>query len=45
MSMLYVVLQGCYNVVTDFMKKNMAMIGGVILGVSFFQVQSCSVVV
>lgn len=28
---------GCYNVVTGFMKKNMALIGGVALGVSFLQ--------
>lgn len=29
--------EGCYNVVTGFMKKNMAMIAGVALGISFFQ--------
>lgn len=28
---------GCYPVVTGFMRKNMALIGGVALGVSFFQ--------
>jgi len=29
--------QGCYHTVTEFMQKNMAMIGGVALGISFFQ--------
>ena len=38
-SQLYVFyFQGCYSVVTDFMKDNMTMIGGIALGISFFQV-------
>lgn len=29
--------EGCYHTVTNFMQKNMALIGGVALGISFFQ--------
>ncbi|XP_053404217.1 tetraspanin-7-like [Mercenaria mercenaria] len=29
--------KGCYDTVTGFMRKNMALIGGVALGISFFQ--------
>lgn len=36
--MIFSCFQGCYSVVTDFMKNNMSMIGGIALGVSFFQV-------
>lgn len=29
--------KGCYSTITDFMQKNLALIGGVALGISFFQ--------
>lgn len=36
-STLDIYTEGCYDTVTIFMKKNMAVIGGVALGISFFQ--------